>query len=298
MVRHMFGTRVGGVSEGKYATVNFSYTLGDRRECVDENYRRAARILTRDGDIGRFVVGRQTHTTNVRVVTEEDRGKGVTREQDYQDVDALITNVPGLVLTTFHADCPPVYIVDPGPIPAGRGRSEKSHAVPLNGWRRNMEPVRRTVSARSAPPSVRIAMKSAVMWRTASGNNTGTGSGTSISCSRGRSPASISWVSGKQSAWSFWTAASFRSTSASQIYVPNATAVISIPTELPVLKEAIWRHSCRSRIEGLEGTIMLCGHNPVTDSIIDYESASRRLNRRETLPKALEILYTITCAKL
>ena len=95
MVRHMFGTRVGGVSEGKYATVNFSYTLGDRRECVDENYRRAARILTRDGDIGRFVVGRQTHTTNVRVVTEEDRGKGVTREQDYQDVDALITNVPG-----------------------------------------------------------------------------------------------------------------------------------------------------------------------------------------------------------
>ena len=70
MVRHMFGTRVGGVSEGKYATVNFSYTLGDRRECVDENYRRAARILTRDGDIGRFVVGRQTHTTNVRVVTE------------------------------------------------------------------------------------------------------------------------------------------------------------------------------------------------------------------------------------
>ena len=72
MVRHMFGTRVGGVSEGKYATVNFSYTLGDRPECVDENYRRAARILTRDGDIG-----------------------------------------PGLVLTTFHADCPPVYIVDP-----------------------------------------------------------------------------------------------------------------------------------------------------------------------------------------
>ena len=50
--------------------------------------------------------------------------------------------------------------------------------------------------------------------------------------------------------------------SMSLIYVPDATAVISIPTELPVLKEAIWRHSCRSRIEGLEGTVMLCGHNP------------------------------------
>lgn len=55
----------------------------------------------------------QTHTTNVRLVTEEDRGKGFTRPRDYKDVDGLITNVPGLVLATFYADCVPLYFVDP-----------------------------------------------------------------------------------------------------------------------------------------------------------------------------------------
>ena len=232
MVRHMFGTRVGGVSEGKYATVNFSYTLGDRRECVDENYRRAARILTRDGDIGRFVVGRQTHTTNVRVVTEEDRGKGVTREQDYQDVDALITNVPGLVLTTFHADCPPVYIVDP---------VHRAIGLAHSGWKGTIGEISRCTLERMAEEY---------------GTRAEDCIGTSIFCSRGRSPASISWASGKRSAWSFWTAVSFRSTSASQISAPNATAVTFIPTGLPVLKEVIWRPSCQSGIRQITSGVV------------------------------------------
>ena len=41
------------------------------------------------------------HTPNVRLVTEEDAGKGVVRERDYTDVDGLITNVPDLTLATF-----------------------------------------------------------------------------------------------------------------------------------------------------------------------------------------------------
>ena len=60
-----------------------------------------------------LVLSLQTHTTNVRLVTEEDRGKGFTRPRDYKDVDGLITNVPGLVLATFYADCVPLYFVDP-----------------------------------------------------------------------------------------------------------------------------------------------------------------------------------------
>ena len=55
----------------------------------------------------------QTHTTNVRVITEEDRGKGILRPQDYSDVDGMITNVPGIVLVTSYADCVPLYFVDP-----------------------------------------------------------------------------------------------------------------------------------------------------------------------------------------
>ncbi|MBQ9512317.1 MAG: peptidoglycan editing factor PgeF, partial [Lachnospiraceae bacterium] len=46
-------------------------------------------------------------------VTKDDCGKGVTRERDYSDVDGLITNEAGVILVTLHADCMPLYFVDP-----------------------------------------------------------------------------------------------------------------------------------------------------------------------------------------
>lgn len=113
MVDHLFTTRVGGASQGYFAQSNFSFALGDERSAVEENYRRISRILGHGGSLEDFVLGQQTHTTNVRVVTEADRGKGVTRPLDYQDVDGLVTDVPGLILGTFHADCTPLYLVDP-----------------------------------------------------------------------------------------------------------------------------------------------------------------------------------------
>ena len=60
-----------------------------------------------------MVVSYQTHTTNLRRVTEDDLGKGVVRPRDYRDVDGLITNIPGVTLVTFYADCVPLYFVDP-----------------------------------------------------------------------------------------------------------------------------------------------------------------------------------------
>jgi len=59
------------------------------------------------------VTSDQTHTANVRVITEEDRGNGITKLRPYTDVDGMVTNVPGLVLATFYADCVPLYFVDP-----------------------------------------------------------------------------------------------------------------------------------------------------------------------------------------
>ncbi len=111
LVNHSFSSRMGGVSEGKFSTMNFTFTRGDNPEHVMENYRRMAQIL--DSDLEKMVLSYQTHTTNVRMVTEEDAGKGVVRERDYRDVDGLITNVPGITLVTFYADCVPLYLVDP-----------------------------------------------------------------------------------------------------------------------------------------------------------------------------------------
>lgn len=110
-IRHCFTTRGGGVSENEFATMNFSFIRGDKEEAVQENYRRIA--LAMGTESSRFVCTDQTHTTNVRKVTKADAGKGVVIPKDYTDVDGLITNEPGLVLSTFYADCVPLYFVDP-----------------------------------------------------------------------------------------------------------------------------------------------------------------------------------------
>lgn len=124
IVRHCFSTKLGGVSEGIFATMNLSFTRGDKKEAVEENYSRLANALGVSCD--RFVFSDQTHTTNVRVVTEKDAGKGMTLERDYCDIDGLITNVPGLVLATFYADCVPLYFVDV---------QHKAIGLSHSGWR-------------------------------------------------------------------------------------------------------------------------------------------------------------------
>lgn len=124
IVKHGFSTRIGGVSKGDCSSMNLSFSRGDDESAVRENYRRMARAL--EVSYEDFVCSKQTHTTNVRKVTEEDRGKGLIKPLDYQDVDGLVTNVPGLCLTTFYADCVPLYFVDP-----------VHHAIGLShsGWR-------------------------------------------------------------------------------------------------------------------------------------------------------------------
>lgn len=121
---HGFSTRLGGVSTGMWTSMNLSFTRGDEDEHVRENFRRIADaigFLPED-----IVTSDQTHTTNVRVIKKEDRGSGITKPRSYSDVDGMITNVPGLVLATFYADCVPLYFVDP-----------VKHAVGLShsGWR-------------------------------------------------------------------------------------------------------------------------------------------------------------------
>ena len=111
IVKHGFSTRKGGVSTGIFSSMNLNFKRGDDPDAVLENYRRMAAALNMRVDD--MVLSDQTHTTNVRVITEEDRGKGILKPQDYSDVDGMITNVPGIVLVTSYADCVPLYFVDP-----------------------------------------------------------------------------------------------------------------------------------------------------------------------------------------
>lgn len=123
-ISHCFTTREGGVSSGIFSSLNLSFIRGDREEDVRENFERVAASL--GAATQNFVFTDQTHTTNVRRVTGEDAGAGIRKERGYADVDGLITDEPGLVLSTFYADCVPLYFVDRG-----------HHAIGLShsGWR-------------------------------------------------------------------------------------------------------------------------------------------------------------------
>ncbi len=124
LVKQGFSTKMGGVSQGKYATMNFTFTRGDNPDHVHENYRRMAKALGVDPE--KMVLSYQTHTTNVKRVTESDAGKGITKEREYKDVDGLITNVSGITLVTFYADCVPLYFLDP---------VHKAIGLSHSGWR-------------------------------------------------------------------------------------------------------------------------------------------------------------------
>lgn len=110
-VSHLFTTRTGGVSKDHLWSMNLSYSRGDEPENVLENYKRIGKVLGCDAD--HMVASHQTHTTNIRIVTSDDAGKGVVCDRDYTDIDGLITNEKGIALACFYADCVPLYFVDP-----------------------------------------------------------------------------------------------------------------------------------------------------------------------------------------
>lgn len=105
IVKHGFSTRIGGVSEGIFSSMNLSFSRGDDDANVWENYRRIGEAIgVRTEDMVRSA---QTHTTNVVRVTRENM------HNDLQDIDGLITNEPGICLVTSYADCVPLFFVDP-----------------------------------------------------------------------------------------------------------------------------------------------------------------------------------------
>lgn len=122
-IRHGFSTRLGGVSKDHLSTLNFDFSREDHSN-VHKNYELIC------GSIGLnksdLVLSQQVHKTNIRVVSSKDKGKGIMKERDYKEIDGLISNVPGVPLVTFYADCVPLYFVD-----------TKNHAIGLShsGWR-------------------------------------------------------------------------------------------------------------------------------------------------------------------
>ena len=111
-LRHGFSTRKGGVSKEHLSSLNLGFNLGDEKEKVLENFRILGSLFEAKPED--FVLTQQTHSVNVRHVGREDRGKGIFRERDYTDVDALMTDEEGVILSAFSADCVPILFYDKG----------------------------------------------------------------------------------------------------------------------------------------------------------------------------------------
>ena len=95
-----FTTRVGGVSEWPYASLNLGRMLGDDPERVDENRRRACAAIGADPE--RLAMNFQRHTTHVHRAQPGVRGDEVG--------DGLWTDEPGVPVLALTADCLPIAL--------------------------------------------------------------------------------------------------------------------------------------------------------------------------------------------
>lgn len=124
---HGFSTRLGGVSTGMFASMNLGsgpLPYQDDPENIRENFIRIAESIGVDPES--LVLSDQVHKTRIRVVDENDRGKGFIRPRDYDEIDGLITNTPNLTLVTKYADCVPLFFVDP---------KQKAIGLSHSGWK-------------------------------------------------------------------------------------------------------------------------------------------------------------------
>lgn len=105
-IRCAVSTRLGGVSVGHLGQMNLSTTRGDDPEHVKENHRLLSEAVGYDDS--RLVMSDQIHETKILKVTEEMAHMGVPE----RGVDGLMTDVHGLPLMTFYADCVPLMFYD------------------------------------------------------------------------------------------------------------------------------------------------------------------------------------------
>ena len=111
LIQHGFSTRLGGVSEGIYESLNLGLRLEDDRTKVLENYRRLTKCMGIDHT--RISAPDQVHKSNILIVTEEDAGDGISRNLTHFEIDAQITNVKNVPLIVYTADCVPILLADP-----------------------------------------------------------------------------------------------------------------------------------------------------------------------------------------
>lgn len=104
---------------------NLALHVDDEPELVVENRKELGLML--GFSVENWVTGNQVHQTRIAWVQAEHRGQGALEMSDaLPDTDGMITDVPGILLATFYADCIPLLFVVP---------ERKIVATAHAGWR-------------------------------------------------------------------------------------------------------------------------------------------------------------------
>lgn len=111
-VKAFFSTRRGGYSQTPYQTMNLALHVGDDPDTVLQN--RLRLMTARGGRLQELVCCQQVHGAKVAAVGKSDAGRGaMDLASAIPGCDALITNMPGVFLGAFFADCFAIYFFDP-----------------------------------------------------------------------------------------------------------------------------------------------------------------------------------------
>jgi len=117
LVNHCFSSRIGGVSDVPWDSMNLAYHMGDEALAVDKNFERISKVVGFDHE--KVVCTTQIHENHLQVMTADN-------DVVADEIDGLVTGEPGLVLVSYYADCVPLLFLDPK-----KSVIANSHA----GWR-------------------------------------------------------------------------------------------------------------------------------------------------------------------
>jgi len=107
-----FSARNDDKDRGIYRGMNMALHVGDHQDEVIKNRLELAKML--NFSFAAWTSAEQVHGNNVEIVGLNQRGNGrMTREDALQDTDGILTNQPDILLTSFYADCVPLFFLDP-----------------------------------------------------------------------------------------------------------------------------------------------------------------------------------------
>lgn len=130
ILTHCMSTRTGGFSIGECSSLNLGFNRNDSRENVLRNFQLLCDSAGLDAQS--LILTNQVHGSIVRSVDKSDIGKGIFRESNLTGVDGLMTQADDVTMVTFHADCIPVFLVEPG---------IKAAALLHSGWRGTLKSI-------------------------------------------------------------------------------------------------------------------------------------------------------------